>query len=86
LFLLAANPFVTQIQNDATIQGIRIPGRHIVKSVSYAEDITITVIRKTALYATFNSLADYWKTSGLKLYLSKTQGLYIFSPIPFYTG
>ena len=79
LFLLAANPLVTQIQNDSTIQGIRIPGRHTVKNVSYADDITITITGKQAVYATFNTLTEFAKVSGLKLNLSKTQGLY-FQP------
>jgi len=79
LFLLAANPFVTQIQNDSTIQGIRIPGRHTVKNVSYADDITITITGKQAVYATFNTLTEFAKASGLKLNLSKTQGIY-FQP------
>jgi len=79
LFLLAANRLVTQIQNDSTIQGIRIPGRHIVKNVSYADDITITITSKQKLYATFNTLTEFSKASGLKLNLSKTQGLY-FQP------
>jgi len=79
LFLLATNPLVTQIQNDSTIQGIRIPGRRIVKNVSYADDITITITGKQAVYATFNTLTEFSKASGLKLNLSKTQGLY-FQP------
>ena len=79
LFLIAANPLVTQIQNDSTIQGIRIPGRHTVKNVSYADDITITITGKQAVYATFNTLTEFAKASGLKLNLSKTQGLY-FQP------
>jgi len=79
LFLLAANPLVTQIQNDSAIQGIGIPGRHTVKNVSYADDITITITGKQALYATFNTLTEFSKASGLKLNLSETQGLY-FQP------
>jgi len=49
LFLLTANPSVTQIQKDSTIQGIRIPGSHTVKNVSYADDITITITGKQAV-------------------------------------
>ena len=55
MFLLEANPLVTQIQNDSTITG------------------------KQAVYATFNTLIEFAKASGLKLNLSKTQGLY-FQP------
>jgi len=79
LFVLAANPLVTQIQNDSTIQGIRIPERHTVKNVSYADDITITITGKQAVYATFKTLTEFAKASGLKLNSSKTQGLY-FQP------
>jgi len=79
LFLLAANPLVKQIQNESTIQGIRIPGRHTVKNASYADDITITITGKQAVYATFNTLTEFAKASELKLNLSKTQGLF-FQP------
>jgi len=56
-------------------QGIRTPGRRIVKSVSCADD-TIKVIGKPARCATFNTLTGFRKASGLQLNLSKTQGLY----------
>ena len=58
LFLIAINPLAVKIQNDITIQGIKLPGRHSVKCPSYADDITLTLIGKASLRAAFRVLEN----------------------------
>ena len=76
LFLIAVEPFLTAIHNDNKITCIQTPGRFKIKTLSYADDITVTISNVTSVMRVFDILQCLEATSGLKINQSKTCGLH----------
>ena len=76
LFLIAVEPFVSALQTSPNIEGIRIPGRHIIACPSYADDVTLTLMGQTSVQQASSLLCYFEKASALKLNMEKTHGLY----------
>jgi len=47
LFLIATEPFMVAVRNNNNILGIQTPGRFRLKALSYADDVTVTVVSET---------------------------------------
>jgi len=75
-FLVAVEAFVSALQTSANIEGISIPVRHTITCLSYADDVTRTLMGHTSVQQTFSLLSYFEKASALKLNMEKTHGLY----------
>ena len=69
-------PFLSALQTSANIEGISIPGRHIITCPSYADNVTLTLMGHTSVQQAFSLLRYFEKASALKLNMEKTHGLY----------
>jgi len=82
LFLISIEPLVSKLKNSPAVQGVRIPGGEVVTCPSYTDDITLTLEGMSSVNEAFSLLSAFQKASGLKLNLSKTQGLYCNRSMP----
>ena len=72
LFLIAVEPFLSAIRNDNRVLSIRTPGRFQIKTLCYADDITVTTTNSTSIVRVFETLQQLELASGLKVNYSKT--------------
>ncbi|CAK8689745.1 unnamed protein product [Clavelina lepadiformis] len=82
LFLIAIEPLTEKLKNTPEIRGIRLTGRRETKSVSYADDVTLTLKDAPAVDKALNVVATFQLASGLKLNKQKSQGLIVNSDAP----
>ena len=82
LFLTSIIRLVSKLKNSPAVQVVRIPGGEVVTCPSYADDVTLTLEGMPSVNEAFSLLSAFQKASGLKLNLSKTQGLYCNRSMP----
>ena len=71
-FLVAVEAFVSALQTSANIEGISIPVRHTITCLSYADDVTRTLMGHTSVQQTFSLLSYFEKASALKTWKKHT--------------
>ena len=76
LFLIAVEPFLIAVRNDNKISHIQIPGRFKIKTLSYADDITLTISDNKSVLRVFEVLQSLEDASGLRINQSKTCGMH----------
>jgi len=75
LFLIALEPLLATIQNNRSIKGMHSPGRFEIKTLSYADDVTIIAADISSVTQVFLTLQKFESAATLKLNFSKTHGL-----------
>ena len=78
LFVLAIEFLAQSVRESNVIQGLSI-GNKEVKLSLYADDITALVRDETSAHHLFVLLKDFENSSGLKINLSKTEGMWLGS-------
>jgi len=68
-------PLLAAIRNNREITGIYTSGRFEIKTLSYADDVTIIVANIFSLKQAFFTLQKFESASTLRLNFSKTHGL-----------
>jgi len=76
LFLPAAEPLAMTLKSQNDIQGIEIPGKHVITSCIYADDATLTLVNASSVKAAFQHVVKYEQACGLQINLKKTNGLH----------
>ena len=76
LFLIALEPLLAAIRNNREITGIYTSGRFEIKTLSYADDVTIIVANIFSLKQAFFTWQKFESASTLRLNFSKTHGLF----------
>nr|CAB3264542.1 pol-like protein [Phallusia mammillata] len=76
LYLIAATPFSLALTADTSVRGIDVPGRHVIKCPSYADDTTLTLTHPYSVTRAFQHLELLYSASGLALNVSKSKGLF----------
>ena len=79
LFLLAVEPLVATINNDARIEGLGKGRKRNVKCPSYADDLTLTLVGSPSVCLAFEIIERFSEATGLKLNMEKTQGMMVGS-------
>jgi exonuclease III len=79
LFILAVDPLLRKITNDAEVFGVRAPEEEI-KLTAYADDICLTVRDGDALDRALAHVRAFGNFSGLKINEAKTEILQIGNP------
>ena len=76
LFTLAAEFLATRIRENNSIKGIYIKG-HEMKLTMFADDISVFLPDEASAINLFATLREFLQVSGLKINLTKTEGLWI---------
>ena len=79
LFLLAVEPLVATINNDARIEGLGKGRKRNVKCPGYADDLTLTLVGSPSVCLAFEIIERFSEATGLKLNMEKTQGMMVGS-------
>ena len=79
LFLLAVEPLVATINNDAIIEGLGKGRKRNVKCPSYADDLILTLVGSPSVCLAFEIIERFSEATGLKLNMEKTQGMMVGS-------
>ena len=79
LFLLAVKPLVATINNDTRIEGLGKGRKQNVKCLSYADDLTLTLVGSSSVCLAFEIIQRFCEATGLKLNMKKTQGMMVGS-------
>ncbi|CAK8684698.1 unnamed protein product [Clavelina lepadiformis] len=64
-----------KMNNNSEIKGIRLSGKREIKSVNYADDVTLTLRDAHSVNLAIDTVDRFQMASGLKLNKQKTQGL-----------
>ena len=59
LFLLVAEPLAMTLKSQNDIQGIKIPGKHVITFCRYADDTTLTLANASSVKAAFQHVVKY---------------------------
>ena len=78
LFIIELELLAHKIRNDENITGIRI-GSQEIKITSYVDDITVFVSDRTSARRVFDIFQKFTKISGLKVNVSKSEGMWLGS-------
>ena len=83
LFVIALDPLLRAIDSDVDINGIKINNNQVVKTMSYADDITGLVIDRNSIQKLITLYEQFSTLCGIELNMPKTEivniGLPIFS-------
>ena len=74
LFLLAVEPLVATINNDTKIEEFGKGRKRNVKSPSYADDLTLTLIGSPSVCLAFEIIQRFSEATGLKLNNARHDG------------
>ena len=77
LFILCAEFLSLQINNNPDIIGFKLPDGHAIKLSQYADDSTIILDNLQSVEPTMHTINHFCSVSGLKLNLTKTEGILI---------
>ena len=77
LFILCAEFLSLQIINNSNIVGFKLPNGESVKVSQYADDSTIILDNLQSVKPTMQTIHQFCTVSGLKLNLTKTEGMLI---------
>ena len=70
-------PLIRSIQSCSQIRGVRILGRNEIKTPSYADDTTLTLIGYQSVKNALGLIKIMEAASGLRINENKTQGICI---------
>jgi len=76
LFLIALEPLLATIRNNRNIEGIYTPGRSEIKTLSYADDVTIIAANTSSVKQVFFTLQKFEAAATIRINFAKTHGLF----------
>ena len=79
LFLLAVEPLVATINNDTKIEGLGKGRKRNVNCLSYADDLTLTLVGSPSVCLAFEIIQRFSEANGFKFNMEKTQGMMVGS-------
>ena len=88
LFLLVAEIMAIQIRNESEIKGFKISGETF-KLTHYADDTTLLLSDLNSIENTINLISNFSQVSGLRLNISKCEGMWLGKedrPVKSYCG
>ena len=74
LFALALQPLLDTLQTHTMISGVKLPGRHNIKYIAYADDLTLILKNDNSVTQAFQTLKNFKDASGLDINPTKTVG------------
>jgi len=76
LFLIALEPLLATIRKNRNIEGIHTPGRSEIKTLSYADDVTIIAANTSSVKQVFFTLQKFEAAATIRINFAKTHGLF----------
>ena len=72
-FILALEPLLCKIRNNPKIPGIVLPGYGTIKTIAYADDITVVTKNVSGIDETIKTINVYERASGSKINMDKCE-------------